>query len=80
MKKWPEIISNGTVMVIERFYESQVEKIPASHDLVSANIYKILHTGIISLTAVFRFPFYRFYPWDVSHSDILGTGKYSCRS
>ncbi|RFM26584.1 MutS-related protein [Deminuibacter soli] len=38
---WPQKISNGTIMVIGRFYETAVNDIPASSNLLTALIYKI---------------------------------------
>jgi DNA mismatch repair protein MutS len=48
--EWGASISNGTVMVMERFYETPLDKIPASHDPVSANMYKLLHAPDYALT------------------------------
>ena len=42
--KWPTIISNGTVMVVERFYESNINLIPAKPNALEAFSYKILHS------------------------------------
>jgi DNA mismatch repair protein MutS len=47
---WGTSISNGTVMVMERFYETPLDKIPASHDPVSARMYQLLHAPDYSLT------------------------------
>jgi DNA mismatch repair protein MutS len=46
---WPEIISNGSVLMIEKFYESQVENIPSHPNVVSSNLYKVIYTGDFSL-------------------------------
>ncbi|MBX2921793.1 MAG: DNA mismatch repair protein MutS [Chitinophagaceae bacterium] len=43
MDKWPKSITNGTMMVIDRFYETAIDPIPASFDFISTRIYKILH-------------------------------------
>jgi DNA mismatch repair protein MutS len=48
--EWGPSITNGTVMVMERFYETPLDKIPASHDPVSANMYKLLHAPDYALT------------------------------
>jgi DNA mismatch repair ATPase MutS len=48
---WPRLVSNGTIMVIERFYESQVDEMPRRPNLVSAVNYKLLHHSDYSLTA-----------------------------
>lgn len=47
---WGTSISNGTVMVMERFYETALDKIPAAYDPVSAAAYKLLHSPDYSLT------------------------------
>lgn len=46
---WPTGISNGSVLMIEKFYESQVENIPSQLNIVSSNLYKVLYTGDYSL-------------------------------
>ena len=43
--QWPETISNGSVLMIEKFYESQIDNIPSQPDIVNSNIYKIFYTG-----------------------------------
>ena len=48
--EWGASITNGTIMVMERFYETPLDKIPSSHDPVSARMYKVLHTADYSLT------------------------------
>ena len=47
--QWPLTISNGTVMVMERFYETAVDTIPQSHNLPGALAYKIFHAPDYSL-------------------------------
>src|SRR5580693_7467739 len=34
--QWPVSISNGTIMVMEKFYETAVDDIPAAHNLTAA--------------------------------------------
>src|SRR5436190_1261083 len=46
---WPEIISNGTMMVIQKFYESNIDTIPHNASVPSAYSYKILHAPDFSL-------------------------------
>ncbi len=48
--EWAPSISNGTIMVMERFYETPLDQIPDSHDPVSARIYKLLHAADYALT------------------------------
>lgn len=47
--EWPMEISNGTVMVIERFYETSVDNIPDYANLMNATSYRILHSPDFSL-------------------------------
>lgn len=47
---WGTSISNGTIMVMERFYDTPIDKIPLGYDPVSARMYKLLHTPDYSLT------------------------------
>ena len=47
--QWPQSISNGTVMVIEKFYESPVDTIPDSPNFFNALTYKLLHGPDYSL-------------------------------
>ncbi len=49
----PSIISNGTIMVLEKFYDTAIDDIPKNPDAVSAISYKLLHGpdyGIIKYT------------------------------
>jgi DNA mismatch repair ATPase MutS len=48
-QSWPMSISNGTLMVITRFYESTLDTIPGSNDVVNAMSYKIFHAPDYSL-------------------------------
>jgi len=48
-EQWPTTISNGTIMVLERFYESPVDTIPSSANLPNAIAYKALHGPDYSL-------------------------------
>src|SRR5436305_12364987 len=41
--QWPENISNGSVLMIEKFYESQIDNIPSHANAVSSNLYKIVY-------------------------------------
>jgi DNA mismatch repair ATPase MutS len=49
MDQWPSSISNGTVMVIERFYETAVDDIPQGHNLPAALTYKVFHAPDYSI-------------------------------
>lgn len=48
MRGWPSAISNGTVMVIEKFYDSGIDPMPGPN-LVNAFSYKLLHAADFSL-------------------------------
>lgn len=47
--EWPTSISNGTIMVITRFYESSIDTIPAKPSYMEAFSYKIFHAPDFSL-------------------------------
>jgi len=49
MGEWPSSISNGTIMVMERFYETAVDDIPHGHNLPAALSYKIFHSADYAL-------------------------------
>lgn len=46
---WPTVISNGTVMVVERFFESNISPIPSSPSRISAMTYKVINGHDFSL-------------------------------
>ena len=46
---WTGKISNGTIMVIEKFYESAIDQIPAGVSAISALSYKLFHSYDFSL-------------------------------
>ena len=46
---WPVQISNGTVMVVERFYETSIDPIPGNVSSIGALSYKLLHGPDYSL-------------------------------
>jgi DNA mismatch repair ATPase MutS len=41
--QWPLSVTNGTMMMMERFYDTQLDPIPRSSDFFSTRIYKTLH-------------------------------------
>ncbi|MEJ7627798.1 MAG: DNA mismatch repair protein MutS [Ferruginibacter sp.] len=49
MESWPRQISNGTIMVIESFFESTIDPIPSQSSSFSAYSYKLLHAPDFSL-------------------------------
>jgi DNA mismatch repair ATPase MutS len=40
---WPTSISNGTIMVIEKFYDSNIDHVPGSANFMNALTYKVFH-------------------------------------
>lgn len=49
MQEWPESISNGTLMVIGKFYETGIDTMPARPAYGNALSYKLFHSGDFSL-------------------------------
>jgi len=47
--QWPKRISNGSIMVIERFYDANIDPIPLNASSFSAYTYKLLHSPDFSL-------------------------------
>lgn len=47
--RWPESITNGTIMVIEKFYDSNIDLMPGSANFMNALTYKIFHAPDFSL-------------------------------
>src|SRR6185312_6678452 len=47
--QWPLYISNGTVMMIYKFYEASIDEPPSRPSPISANIYKLFHGPDFSL-------------------------------
>ncbi len=43
--KWAPRITNGTVMVIEKFYSATIDEIPSTPSPLSAILYKVLHSA-----------------------------------
>ena len=46
---FPITISNGTLMVIERFYETPLDEMPSHANAVNSVAYKIIHSADFSL-------------------------------
>ena len=47
--KWPIKISNGTVMVIDRFYETAIDALPSHPNAVNAFMYKLTNASDYSI-------------------------------
>ena len=45
LDQWPVAISNGTIMVIDRFYETAIDEIPHGQNLPAALAYKLFHSA-----------------------------------
>jgi DNA mismatch repair protein MutS len=45
LDQWPSSISNGTIMVMERFYETAIDDIPQALNLPAALVYKVFHSS-----------------------------------
>ena len=45
LDQWPSSISNGTIMVMERFYETAIDDIPQALNLPAALAYKLFHSA-----------------------------------
>ncbi len=41
--RWPDCISNGTIKVVERFYETAIDPIPPRVNALHAALYRLLH-------------------------------------
>ena len=48
-QSWPQQISNGTLMVIEKFYLATIDEIPATPSAFTASNYKLFHGPDFSL-------------------------------
>ena len=49
ISNWPQMISNGSIMIIQKFYETIVDQIPSNPSAPSAYAYKIFHAPDFSL-------------------------------
>ncbi len=59
-QQWPKQISNGTIMVVEKFFDSNISVIPANPSSVEAYSYKLLHGpdfALVSFSAKHCFDF-----------------------
>ncbi len=50
IQQWPLTITNGTVMVVDKFYESAIEDMPENSNTFSALLYKLTNSHDYSLT------------------------------
>src|SRR5690348_4659814 len=49
VNSWPSGITNGTIMVMERLYESSIDTIPGSAGALNAFSYQLFHAPDFSL-------------------------------
>jgi DNA mismatch repair protein MutS len=49
IEEWPPVITNGTIMVIERLYETAIDTIPDSATPLSVQTYRLFHGPDFSL-------------------------------
>jgi len=47
--QWPTSISNGTIMVMEKFYDSNIDSMPDSANFLNALTYRVFHPPDFSL-------------------------------
>src|SRR3954454_11687834 len=47
--KWPKGISNGTVMVVQRYYDSQINGIPGNPNSLNSLSYRLINASDYSL-------------------------------
>lgn len=48
-QKWPTLITNGTVMVVQKFYDTPIDDIPNDPNIFNALFYKIVNSQDYSL-------------------------------
>ncbi len=49
LDQWPSSITNGTLMVVARFYDTAIDSMPAQANFFNAANYKVFHTADFSL-------------------------------
>ncbi len=49
LDNWPQHITNGTIMVLQRFFESQIDKIPSRPGFTDTLTYRLFHNADFSL-------------------------------
>lgn len=71
INEWPKSISNGTVMVIEKFYDSNIDSMPGGANVVNALSYKLFHTADFSLVKYSLIHFADFFRGMMQLSDVF---------
>ena len=59
--QWPAIITNGTIMVVQKFFESGVEDLPKNPSSIGAYLYKVTHSADYSLLKFSTIQFIHFF-------------------
>jgi len=49
LPRWPDSITNGTLLVVERFLDYQMDTMPASADALNSRLYRLMHGPDFSL-------------------------------
>lgn len=49
LPRWPDSITNGTLLVVERFLDYQMDTMPESADTLNSRLYRLLHGPDFSL-------------------------------
>lgn len=49
ISQWPERVTNGTLLVVEKFLDYHMDAMPATPDLLQSSVYRLLHGPDFSL-------------------------------
>ena len=74
IEQWPTSISNGTMMVMERFYDSNIDSMPGAN-LFNAINYKLIHAADFSLVKYSIVHFADFFRGMLQLGKLLGDEK-----
>ena len=81
MDSWPETITNGTVMVIERFYDTPLNDLPSNPSTLNTLSYKLVSAPDFALTRYSVQHFISFFKGLAQLVDILkSTGSYQLKT
>lgn len=75
LPQWPAQISNGTLMVVERFFDSRIDPLPSNPTLIPALAYKFLHNHDYALVKYSMRHFFDFITGMHFLSELLSTSK-----
>ncbi|HRP58472.1 MAG TPA: DNA mismatch repair protein MutS, partial [Agriterribacter sp.] len=68
--QWPNSITNGTMMMMERFYDTAIDPIPHSTDFFSTRLYKALHSVDYGLVR-YSVKHFRDFVWGMQQLSVL---------